>query len=82
MSPDPDRLCNDEIERRTAFREQGESMSRTDNEETVLEQRLRLGVGLHEADRPRILAELDSLNRHLEHGNPDQVDVHAGHQGP
>ena len=53
-------------------------MSRADTEATILEQRLRLGVGLHEADRPRILAALDSLNRHLEHWNPDQVDVHVG----
>lgn len=39
---------------------------------SVLDARLRLGPGFHEADRAQVLTELSSLGRHLVHWSADR----------
>ncbi|MCW2884967.1 MAG: hypothetical protein JWL58_1829 [Streptosporangiaceae bacterium] len=41
----------------------------------ILESSLRLGAGLEEEDRPRVLAALATLESHLSRWEPDQVDL-------
>ncbi len=51
-------------------------MSGTENSPTsTLEERLRLGAGFAEADRPRILEALSALAPHLSGWEHDQVDL-------
>jgi len=51
-------------------------MTGTENSPTrTLEERLRLGAGFVEADRPRILAGLSALAPHLSGWEHDQVDL-------
>ena len=55
-------------------------MSRPDKDAAIVEQRLRLGFGFHEADRQRVLTALEGLNRHLEPWSTEQVDIHLAVQ--
>src|SRR5665213_3075334 len=50
-------------------------MSDTEQNLGTIEQRLRLGPGLTDNDRQQVLDVLSSLNRHLEHWKPEQVDL-------
>jgi ribosome-associated translation inhibitor RaiA len=51
-------------------------MSGTENGSTgIVENSLRLGAGLDEDDRPRVLEDLASLDSHLSRWTPDQVDL-------
>jgi hypothetical protein len=51
-------------------------MSGTENDPPeTLDERLRLGAGFAEADRPRILGALSTLTPHLSGWEHDQVDL-------
>jgi ribosome-associated translation inhibitor RaiA len=50
-------------------------MSSTDGSGGVLDERLRLGAGLHDAERPSVLRALASLERHLAAWDRDDVDI-------
>src|SRR5580704_3169213 len=50
-------------------------MSDVEQEPGYVEQRLRLGPGLVDKDRQRVLDALSPLNRHLAHWKPEQVDL-------
>ena len=51
-------------------------MSGTENDPTeTLDERLRLGAGFAEADRPRIVGALSALTPHLSGWEHDQVDL-------
>jgi ribosome-associated translation inhibitor RaiA len=51
-------------------------MSGPENGSTgILEERLRLGVGLDGDDRPRVLGALAALESHLSRWTPDEVDL-------
>ncbi len=41
----------------------------------ILAERLRLGAGFAAADRSHVLEMLSSLDRHLAHWSPEQVDL-------
>jgi ribosome-associated translation inhibitor RaiA len=50
-------------------------MSATDGSGGVLDQRLRLGAGLHAAERPSALRALAALERHLASWDSEDVDI-------
>ena len=51
-------------------------MSGSDNVGTsIADERLRLGAGFADADRPWLVESLASLGPHLAHWEPDQVDL-------
>ena len=50
-------------------------MSATDGSGGVLEERLRLGVGLHAAERPTVLRAMASLERHLAAWDREDVKI-------
>lgn len=50
-------------------------MAEQEQVQGTVEARLRLGPGLLESDRAEVVAALSSLNRHLAHWRPDQIDL-------
>jgi ribosome-associated translation inhibitor RaiA len=50
-------------------------MTSTDGTDGILDRRLRLGAGIHAAERPAVLRDLGALERHLAAWNRDAVDV-------